>query len=53
MVCFAVCFCASFVLRGALAAENRSRDSDADSQTSTESMEDLTDKENKRFRYNL
>ncbi|KAI9042843.1 major facilitator superfamily domain-containing protein [Aspergillus affinis] len=52
MVCFSICFCASFALRWALVAENRSRDTDTSTQSPIESS-DLTDKENKRFRYNL
>ncbi|KAE8420570.1 major facilitator superfamily domain-containing protein [Aspergillus pseudocaelatus] len=53
MICFVVCFCTSLLLRQALAVENRSRDREFLGQSRGEGLEDMTDKDNRHFRYNL
>ncbi|KAE8149346.1 major facilitator superfamily domain-containing protein [Aspergillus avenaceus] len=53
MVCFVVCFCVALLLRQALAAENRLRDREFGTQSDVGISDDLTDRENKNFRYNI
>ncbi len=53
MICFAICFVSAEVLRFFLARENRKRDEQYGEPDDAHGLEDLTDKENKSFRYHL
>ena len=53
MICFAVCFVTTLVLRLFLAFENRRREETFGHAEVEHALEDLTDKENKSFRYHL
>jgi hypothetical protein len=53
MICFAICFVAAFCLRWFIYRENLSRDRDFGVPEVSHGLEDMTDRENKSFRYNL
>lgn len=53
MICFAVCVFAAFALRWLLDRENKHRDSAYGAPELSHGLEDLTDRENKSFRYRL
>ncbi|KAM6513018.1 hypothetical protein FSOLCH5_010714 [Fusarium solani] len=53
MICFAICVGVSLALRVMLARENSSRDRQYGQPELSHGLEDMTDKENKSFRYNL
>jgi hypothetical protein len=53
MICFVVCFFASEIVRFFLARENKKRDAQYGEPDDVHGLEDLTDKENKSFRYHL
>lgn len=53
MICFVACIFVSFVLRWKLASENASRDREYGQPELSHGLEDMTDRENKSFRYNL
>ncbi|KAF4502418.1 allantoate permease [Fusarium agapanthi] len=53
MICFAVCVFAALALRWALTRENKHRDTAYGSPDHSHGLEDLTDRENNSFRYNL
>jgi hypothetical protein len=53
MICFAVCVFVGIGLRVLLDRENKKRDADYGSPELTHGLEDLTDRENKSFRYHL
>lgn len=53
MICFAICFFAAFCLRWVIYRENYSRDREFGFPEVSHGLEDMTDRENKSFRYNL
>ncbi|KAM0424159.1 hypothetical protein ACHAPT_010528 [Fusarium lateritium] len=53
MICFAICVGVALALRVVLARENSKRDSQYGQPELSHGLEDMTDKENKSFRYNL
>ncbi|KAG6316767.1 hypothetical protein E4U22_006843 [Claviceps purpurea] len=53
MICFSICFTTALTLRFTLVRENQRRDRDFGPPTTSHGLEDLTDRENKSFRYNL
>ena len=53
MICFAVCVVVALALRFALARENARRDREYGAPETLHGLEDMTDGENKSFRYNL
>ncbi|KAG6029376.1 hypothetical protein E4U19_000984 [Claviceps sp. Clav32 group G5] len=53
MICFSICFTTALALRFMLVRENERRDRDFGPPTTSHGLEDLTDRENKSFRYNL
>lgn len=53
MICFVVCVAVAMLLRFLLARENARRDREYGAPNIIHGLEDLTDKENKSFRYNL
>lgn len=53
MICFVVCFVTACVLRLLLAGENKRREETFGDTEVGHALEDLTDKENKSFRYHL
>lgn len=53
MVCFAICVVVALGLRFALARENAKREAEHGSPEVIHGLEDMTDGENKSFRYNL
>ncbi|KAG5988382.1 hypothetical protein E4U52_006636 [Claviceps spartinae] len=53
MICFSICFTTALTLRFILVRENERRDRDFGLPTTSHGLEDLTDRENKSFRYNL
>lgn len=53
LICFVVCCVCSEVLRFFLARENRRRDEQYGPADFSNGLDDLTDKENKSFRYHL
>ncbi|KAM5350664.1 hypothetical protein ACJ41O_007169 [Fusarium nematophilum] len=53
MICFAICVGVSLVLRLVLARENSNRDRLYGPPDASHGLEDMTDKENQSFRYNL
>jgi hypothetical protein len=53
MICFVVCFFCAEILRFFLARENKKREEQFGPPDDAHGLEDLTDKENKSFRYHL
>ncbi|KAH7145438.1 major facilitator superfamily domain-containing protein [Dactylonectria estremocensis] len=53
MICFVICIFVAFLLRWLLARENARRDQEYGVPEMSHGLEDLTDRENKSFRYNL
>ncbi|KAF7553038.1 hypothetical protein G7Z17_g3890 [Cylindrodendrum hubeiense] len=53
MICFVICIFVALCLRWKLARENASRDREYGAPELSHGLEDLTDRENKSFRYNL
>ncbi|KAG6003528.1 hypothetical protein E4U21_001928 [Claviceps maximensis] len=53
MICFAICSVTALALRAMLVRENRRRERDFGPPDTTHGLQDLTDHENKSFRYNL
>lgn len=52
-MCFVVCCLCSILLRFLLSRENRKRDEQYGPIEFSQALDDLTDKENKSFRYHL
>lgn len=53
MICFVICIFVALGLRWKLAKENASRDREYGAPELSHGLEDLTDRENMSFRYNL
>lgn len=53
MICFVVCMFLSTWLRWRLVKENAARDREYGQPDVSHGLEDMTDRENKSFRYNL
>ncbi|KAG6039309.1 hypothetical protein E4U41_002978 [Claviceps citrina] len=53
MMCFTLCFSTALALRYMLASENQRRERDFGPPETSHGLQDLTDRENKSFRYNL
>lgn len=53
MICLATCFFVAIILRFHLARENRKRDEKYGAPQDIHGLEDITDKENKDFRFQL
>ncbi|KAG5985083.1 hypothetical protein E4U55_001586 [Claviceps digitariae] len=53
MICFAVCLVTALALRSMLVRENKRRERDFGPPETSHGLQDLTDRENKSFRYNL
>ncbi|KAG5938553.1 hypothetical protein E4U53_007983 [Claviceps sorghi] len=53
LICFTACFAMALALRSVLVKENRRRERDFGPPDTLHGMQDLTDRENKSFRYNL
>ncbi|KAL2177495.1 uncharacterized protein P884DRAFT_269869 [Thermothelomyces heterothallicus CBS 202.75] len=53
VICFVICFFCAEILRFFLARENKNREARFGPPNDVHDLEDLTDKENKSFRYHL
>ncbi|KAG5997355.1 hypothetical protein E4U43_002646 [Claviceps pusilla] len=53
MICFAVCFATALALRAMLVRENNRREREFGPPETSHGLQDLTDRENTSFRYNL